>query len=149
MLKKIAVVLGFVSVPLIAQETRVQMKDLPPAVQKAVLEQTRTAKLRGLSKEVENGKTFYEAETTLNGKSRDVLLDPAGTVVEVEEATTLAAIPEAARKAFQQQAGPAGKILSVETVTKGSVTNYEAVIQKGGKKSEVAIHADGSPAKED
>jgi uncharacterized membrane protein YkoI len=135
-------------VALAAQETKVKMKDLPPAVQKTVQEQTQTAKLRGLSKEVENGKTFYEAETTVNGKSRDVLIDPDGKVVEVEEATTLAAIPEAARKAFQQQAGPTGKVLSVETVTKGSVVDYEAVIQKGGKKSEVAVHADGSPVKE-
>lgn len=149
MLNRIAVVLGLFSVASIAQEIKVQMKDLPPAVQKTVQEQTRTAKLRGLSKEVENGKTFYEAETTLNGKSRDVLIDPAGAVVEVEEATTLAAIPEAARKAFQQRAGAAGKILSVETVTRGTVTDYEAVIQKAGKKSEVAVHADGSPAKED
>ncbi len=148
MTKRIAVALGCICGALSAQETKVQMKDLPPAVQKTVQEQTRTAKLRGLAKEVENGKTFYEAETTLNGKSRDVLIDPAGTVVEVEEATTLAAIPEPARKALQQQAGPAGKILSVESVAKGSVTDYEAVIQKGGKKSEFAVHADGSLVKE-
>jgi uncharacterized membrane protein YkoI len=146
--RRIAVVLALVPVALVAQETKVKMKDLPPAVQKTVQEQTQTAKLRGLAKEVENGKTFYEAETTVNGKSRDILIDPEGKVVEVEEATTLAAIPEAARKAFQQQAGPAGKVLSVETVTKGSVVDYEAVIQKGGKKSEVAVHADGSPVKE-
>ena len=149
MLKKIVAVLGLVPVALAAQETKVQMKDLPPAVQKTVQEQTRTAKLRGLSKEIENGKTFYEAETTVNGKSRDVLIDPNGTVVEVEEATSLTAIPEAARKALQQNAGTAGKILSVETVTRGSAVSYEAVIQKGGKKSEFAVNADGSPAKED
>ena len=149
MLKKIVTVLGLVPVALAAQETKVQMKDLPPAVQKTVQEQTRTAKLRGLSKEIENGKTFYEAETTVNGKSRDVLIDPNGTVVEVEEATSLTAIPEAARKALQQNAGTAGKILSVETVTRGSAVSYEAVIQKGGKKSEFAVNADGSPAKED
>jgi hypothetical protein len=148
MIRGIGVVFGLAAASLAAQETKVQMKDLPTAVQKTVEEQTRTAKLRGLSKEVEGGKTFYEAETTLNGKSRDILIDPAGAVVEVEEATTLAAIPEAARKAFQQQAGTAGKILSVETVTRGAVTNYEAVIQKGGKKSEFAVHADGTPVKE-
>jgi hypothetical protein len=27
--------------------------------------------------------------------------------------------------------------------------SYEAVVQKGGKKSEVAVQADGSPVKED
>ena len=105
MLRTIAVVLGLLPVALVAAETNVQMKDLPPAVQKTVQEQTRNAKLRGLAKEVENGKTFYEAETTVNGKSRDVLIDPSGAVVEVEEATDLATIPEPARKAFQQQAG--------------------------------------------
>jgi uncharacterized membrane protein YkoI len=149
MLRNFAVLLGLVPVVLIAQETKVQMKDLPAPVQKTVQEQTRTAKLRGLAKEVEKGKTLYEAEITMNGKSRDVLIDPSGTVVEIEEATSLAAIPEPARKAFQQQAGTAGKILSVETVTRGSAVSYEAVVQKGGKKSEVAVQADGSPVKED
>lgn len=148
MFKTIVVLAALLPVALAAQETKVKMKDLPPAVQKTVQEQTQTAKLVGLSKEVENGKTFYEAETKVNGKSRDVLIDPSGTVVEVEEATTLAAIPEAARKALQQQAGTAGKILSVETVTKGSVVTYEGVIQKGGKKSEFAVSADGTPVKE-
>jgi uncharacterized membrane protein YkoI len=142
------VVMSLASAALMAQETKVKMKDLPAPVQKTVQDLTKTAKLKGLSKEIENGKTFYEAETTVDGKSRDVLIDPDGKVVEVEEATTLTAVPDAARKAFQQQAGASGKIVSVETVTKGPVVDYEAVIQKGGKKSEFAVHADGSPVKE-
>jgi hypothetical protein len=126
-----------------AAETRVQMKDLPPPVQKAVAEQIKTAKLRGLSKEVEHGKTYYEAETTVNGKSRDILMDSTGAVVEVEEATALESIPEAAQKALRTKAG-SGKILRVESVTKGSTVSYEAVIRKNGKKSEVAVNSDGS-----
>src|SRR3984893_12399858 len=128
---------------LFASETRVQMKDLPEAVQKTVKEQTKTAKLRGLAKEIEDGKTFYEAETTVNGKSRDILIDTTGAVVEVEEPVSLDSIPEAARKAIQAKAG-SGKILKVESVTKGSIVSYEAVVQKNGKKSEVAVNADGS-----
>ncbi len=138
---------GSTALALLASETRVQMKDLPAAVQKTVREQTQNAKLRGLAKEVENGKTFYEAETLVNGKTRDVLIDATGAVVEVEEATTLASIPEAARKAIQARAG-SGKVLKVETVTKGSVVSYEAVVQNAAKKSEVAVNADGSPVKE-
>jgi hypothetical protein len=149
MIRTLAVVLSLLPAALVAQETKVQMKNLPAAVQKTVAEQTRTAKLRGLSKEVEHGKTFYEAETLVNGKSRDVLIDAAGNVVEVEEATSLNAIPELARKALEQRAGAAGRILSVETVTRGPAVTYEAVIQKGGKKSETAVKGDGSPAKED
>jgi predicted aspartyl protease len=131
------------SLALFAAEKRVQMKDLPEPVQKTVREQTKTAKLRGLAEEVENGKTLYEAETTLNGKSRDMLIDATGAIVEVEEATELGSIPAAAQKTLKTAAG-AGKILSVETVTKGSEVSYEAVVQKAGKKSEVAVNADGS-----
>lgn len=128
---------------LAASEKPVKMEQLPDPVKKTVAEQTKGAKLRGLSKEVEHGKTFFEAETTVNGKSRDVLIDPAGNVVEVEEATELAAIPEAARKALEAKAAP-GKILSVESVTKGSAVSYEAVVSKNGKKSEIGVNADGS-----
>lgn len=147
MLSKISVLLALGSLALFAADTPVQMKDLPEPVQKTVQEQTRNAKLRGLAKEVENGQTFYEAETTVNGKSRDILMDATGAIVEVEEAAELGSIPEAARKAIATRAG-SGKIVKVETVTRGSAVSYEAVVQKDGKKSEVAVNADGSMRKD-
>jgi hypothetical protein len=106
------------------------------------------AKVLGYSKEAENGKTFYEAETRINGKSRDILIDVNGAVVEVEEAVGLASLPASVQKTFQTHAG-SGKILSVESVTKGSTVSYEAVIQKNGKKSEIAVNADGTMKKEE
>ena len=124
-------------------ESRVRMQDLPEAVQRTVKQQTKTAKLRGLAKQVEDGQTFYEAETVLNGKARDVVIDAAGAVAEVEEATSLASVPGPVQKAFVSAAG-GGKVLTVETVTKGSVVSYEATIQKGGKKSEIAVNGDGT-----
>jgi len=147
MIYRITALAAAASLSLLASETRVQMKDLPEPVQKTVREQTKSAKLRGLAKEVEKGKIFYEAETTVNGKSRDILIDATGAIVEVEQATTLESIPDAAQKAFKRAAGY-GKILTVETVIKGSVVSYEAVVQKGGKKSEVAVNADGSIKKD-
>ena len=126
-----------------AGETKVKMSDLPAAVQKTVQEQTKNAQLKGLSKETENGKTFYEAETMVNGKSRDILVDATGTIVEVEEATTLDGLP-AAVKTTLEKAAAKGKIVRVETVTKGSEVSYEAVVNKNGKKSEVAVAADGT-----
>jgi hypothetical protein len=126
-----------------AAEKKLKMADLPAAVQKTAQEQTKNAELKGLSKEVEKGKTFYEIETMLNGKSRDLLVDPTGAIVEVEEATTLDSIPAPAKAAFEK-AAQNGKILKVETVTKGSEVSYEAVVSKNGKKSEVAVTADGA-----
>ena len=124
----------------IAAETKVKLADLPAPVQKTVREQTKNAQLKGLSREVEDGKTFYEIETIANGKSRDVLVDPSGQIVELEEATTLESVPAPVKAALALR----GKVLSVETVTKGSAVSYEAVVSKNGKKSEVAVEADGT-----
>ena len=140
MAPKLISLLALAAIVSLSSETKIQMKDLPEPVQKTVKELMKTAKLRGLNKEVENGKTSYEAETTVNGKSRDVEMDVSGAIVEVEEATELGSIPPAARKALESRAG---KILKVESVTKDSVVSYEAVIEKNGKKSEVAVSASG------
>ena len=123
------------------------MKDLPAAVQNAVKKQTGGAQFRGFAQEVEKGKTFYEAETIVNGKSRDILFDGNGALVEVEEETTLDSIPAAAKGALEKAAA-GGKITKVETVTAGSKVKYEAAITKGRKKSEFAVGADGSVVKE-
>jgi hypothetical protein len=94
------------------------MKDLPPTVRKTVEEQSKRATLRALSREVEAGKTYYEAELKVDGRSKDVLMDPTGAVVEIEEEATLDSLPESARAAIEKQAGKR-RIVSVESVTKG------------------------------
>jgi hypothetical protein len=129
-----------------AGETAVKMKDLPPAVQKTVAEQTKGAQIKGISKEVEKGKTTYEVETLVNGKSRDLTFDAEGTLLSVEEAVALDTIPAAAKASIEKLAA-GGKIKSVESVTKGQTVGYEAVIVKGLKKSEVVVVADGTVQK--
>ena len=130
-----------------AAESKVKMENLPPAVQKTVKEQTQRAKLIGLSKEKEGGQTVYELETTVNGRSRDLMIDSAGTILSVEDEVALDSVPEPARKAIQQKVA-AGKIIKVETVTKGSEVSYEAAYtSKSGKKAEYGVNADGTPHK--
>ena len=142
----IAITLAAFSIAGFAAEKKIQMKDLPPAVQKAVEEQTKGATVKGISKEVENGKTMFEVETTVNGKGRDLILDPAGAVVEVEEEVTLDSIPAPAKAAIEKKA-VGGKITKLETLTKGKSVTYEAAIKKGMKTSEVTVNADGSSTK--
>jgi len=143
------IVTGFVftAAMLFAADVKVKMQDLPPAVQKAAREQLKSATLVGLSTEVENGKTSYEVETKVNGRSRDVALDAKGSVIEVEEEADIAAIPAAARAALNKLAA-GGKLGKIETVTAGSNISYETVVAKNGKHHEVAVNADGSPHKE-
>jgi hypothetical protein len=138
--------LGITLAIALAAETPVKMKDLPPAVQNAVREQTKGAQIKGLSKEVEKGQTMYEVETTLNGKSRDLLFDAKGALVSVEEPVSIDAIPAAAKAALVKLAA-GGTIKSVESVTRDQTVTYEAVIAKGLKKSEVVVGADGSVQK--
>ena len=130
-------------------DTKVKLEDLPPAVQTAAKELTKTAMLAGLSKEVEKGKTMYEVETKVNGKTRDLLLDGTGAVVETEEEVDIDSIPAPARAAILKKAG-SGSVRKVEKLTAaGPSVSYEAAIKtRAGKNIETGVNADGSPHKE-
>jgi hypothetical protein len=125
------------------QERKIQRADLPPVVEKTVAAQSQGATIKGFSQEKENGQTFFEAEMTVNGHSKDVLIDAAGMVVEVEEQVTLESLPAAVKTALQSQAGK-GKILKVESLTKhDKLIAYEAKVQTDGKKKEIQVGPDG------
>jgi uncharacterized membrane protein YkoI len=133
------------STTLFAQEKKIQRTDLPPAVEKTVAAQSQGATIKGFSTEKENGQTYYEAEMAVSGHTKDVLIDPAGTVVEVEEQVALDSIPAAVKDGLEAKAGK-GKILKVESLTKhDKLVAYEAKVQTDGKKSEIQVGPDGKP----
>lgn len=132
-----------------AAEKTIQMKDLPPALQKAVQDQANGATIKGISKETEKGKTTYEVETMVGARHRDFTVDTKGALVEVEDETTLDAIPAAAKAGIEKKVG-AGTLTMVEKITKGSDTLYEAAYTtKAGKKMEAVFKPDGTETKED
>jgi len=125
------------------KETKVKMKDLPKAVQKTVQEQSKEATISGLSKEVEHGKTYYEAELKVNEHGKDILIDSAGAIVEVEEEVAMASLPPAVKTAIEAKAGK-GRIVKVESITKNNaLVAYEAQINTAGKKSEIKVGPEG------
>jgi uncharacterized membrane protein YkoI len=150
-MKKLAfggVVLGLVTlcglfgVGLAAQDTKLQAKDLPaPVLKSAQAELAKGGKLVGYLKDVEDGKTYYEMETTISGHTRDFQFDPSGKLLEVEEEMATSAVPPAAVKAIAAKGTP-GKI---ESVTKnGVIVAYESIVKtKAGKSLEVAVDATG------
>ena len=138
----VVAVLSFTTMAL-AQEKQIERKDLPPAVEKTVVTESQGATIRGFSQEKENGQLNYEAEMTVNGHSKDVLIDPKGEVVEVEEQVPLESLPTTVREVLQTKAG-SGKILKVESLTKhDKLVAYEAVVQTAGKKKEIQVGPDG------
>jgi hypothetical protein len=128
-----------------SQEKKIKRSDLPPAVEKTVAAQSEGATIRGFSQEKEKGQTFYEAEMMLNGHSKDVLIDSAGGIAEVEEEVALDSLPAAVKEGLQAKAGK-GKLGKVESLTKhDKLVAYEAVVQTNGKKSEIQVGPDGKP----
>ena len=86
------------------QEKKIKRSDLPPAVEKTAQAQSAGATIKGFNEEKEHGKTFYEIEMVVNGHMKDVLVDPAGTVVEVEEQVQLDSLPAAVKAGLQARA---------------------------------------------
>jgi uncharacterized membrane protein YkoI len=131
-----------------AADKKIEKRDLPAAVQKAVDEQAKGAEIVGYSKEVEKGKTSYEVATKVSGHGRDLVFDSKGALLAAEEETPIDSIPAAAKAALEKKAA-GGKITVVETITKGKVVTYEAQItSKAGKKSEYQVDAKGAEVKE-
>jgi hypothetical protein len=129
----------------VAQERKIQRADLPPAVEKTVAAQTQGATIKGFSQEKENGQTLYEAETTVNGHSKDITIDANGALVEIEEQVALDSLPSAVKAGLQAKAGD-GKIVKVESLTKhDKLVAYEAKVQTAGKKTGIQVGPDGKP----
>jgi hypothetical protein len=129
----------------LAQERKIKRSDLPAAVEKTVVEQSKGATIREFSEEKENGQTTYEAEMLVNGHSKDVQMDTNGAVIEIEEQVDLQAVSAEVRAGLQAKAGK-GKITKVESITKkDKLVAYEARVVTGGKKSEVQVGPDGKP----
>ena len=129
----------------VAQEKKVKRSDLPAAVEKTVAAQSAGATVKGFSKEIEKGQTYYEAEMIVNGHTKDILIDTNGAIVEVEEEVAMNALPAEVKAGLQARAGE-GKLVKVESLTKqDKLVAYEAQVTKGGKKSEVQVGPDGKP----
>lgn len=129
----------------LGQEQKIQRFDVPSAVEDTVAAESRGAVIRGFSMENEKGQTLCEAEMTVNGHGKDVLIDKSGAIVEVEEQVPFDSLPTSVREGLQAKAGK-GKIAKVESIAKHNLlVAYEARVLTGTKKSEVQVGPDGKP----
>jgi CheY-like chemotaxis protein/DNA-binding beta-propeller fold protein YncE len=118
-----------------------------PILMLTARDHTKDAELKGITQENENGKTVFEVETIKSKRTRDIVIDATGVMLEIEEETALDEIPWPAKAAIEKAAA-SGKVIKVETVKKGSSTFYEAAIKKGKKNSEIKVGADGTVIKQ-
>jgi len=141
----VAIALALLGSTAASQEKKITRSQLPAAVQATVTAQSEGATVRGFSKETENGQTYYEAELSVGGHSKDILIDSKGNIVEIEEEIAVDALPAAVRDGLHAKAA-SGKLVKVESLTKhGKLVAYEAKVIANGKKSEVQVGPDGKP----
>ncbi len=146
MRRSVVAVTGFfllAAVPAPAQERKVTRDQLPPAVTAAVDRETQGSTIKAFSTEREHGKQIYEAETVVDGRTRDVSFAADGTVEEVEEEVAFNSLPQEAQAAITARANGA-QTLKVEALHKhGKLVAYEATTLKAGKKGEVQVGPHG------
>jgi len=126
------------------KEAKFQLTNLPQAVRATVEAETKNATIKGLSKETEKGKTVYELESLVNGRTRDLMIDSAGKVYVVEEQLDADKAPPPVRSALEAK----GTIVVLESVLENGKTTYEGQVKtKAGKKLSMELDADGKPVK--
>jgi len=130
-----------------AQEKKITREQLPAAVRQTVDRESQGATVKGFATEVEHGQKLYEASLTVNGHSKDILIDKTGNIVEVEEQVSLDSLPPAVQEALKKAAG-SGTIEVVESLTKnGKLVAYEAQVRHGRKRSEIQVGPNGEKLK--
>jgi threonine dehydrogenase-like Zn-dependent dehydrogenase len=146
----IAVLAGIAAAATTAQaESHVSCNTLPAAVLSQVKTEAGDATIRGCVKDKENGKLTYEVETLKDGRSRDIVFDASGSVLEVEQEVTGSSVPAAVSDAIAT-AAKGGKVGKIESVTRGgAIASYETTITRQGQRREVAFSPQGAPVKAD
>jgi hypothetical protein len=129
------------------EEQKIKAKALPAAISEAFHKAYPQALMRGISREVEGGKTFYEVESVDGKTRRDLLYAPDGTCIEIEESVPAKTLPlevlESVKKGF-----PNGKIVKSEKLIKGETVQYELLVRTAKERYEVLLDQKGAIVKD-
>ena len=146
-MKKIMIAAACVSIALSAQETKLKSADVPRAVSAALANKYPGARVSAWTKEVENGKTTYEASITDHEAKRDVVFNTGGSLEAVEQSIPLSELPGKVKTAVKDKY-PGAVLRKAEKITREDETQYEIDLGKAAKK-EVLFNAQGKVLKEE
>ena len=114
---------------------------LPAPVLAAFKKSYPNATIKNTSKETEDGKTTWEVESVENHLGRDLVYNPDGTVVEVEEELAIASVPAVVADAVKAKY-PKAAVTKAEKKTAGKTVTYEFAL-KGAAVTAVEMTPDG------
>jgi len=119
-----------------------QIAKLPKVILDAFKKAYPKAVIKGVSEEKESGKTTWEVESTDSGMARDLVYNPDGTVVDIEEEVAAASLPPAVTAALKAKY-PKATITKAEKLTTGKTFVYELTITGAGEVKSIELTADG------
>ena len=126
-----------------AKEESISLDKVPAAVKTTLAKYAADSDVKKVEKGDQDGTQVYEFDIEQGVRKFEVAISPKGKFMGTEEDMELTAMPAAAQKALRDQAA-GGKISAGEkAVDKDNKVTYEADIDKDGKKTEVAVDANG------
>jgi hypothetical protein len=131
-----------------AGEQTIDLKKVPKAVIIEFKREYPKAVIKGCSKETENGWTRYEIKSMDGNVTRDILYDPDGTAIVIEESIPRTALPQPVRDAIRKEF-PKGRITRQEKVIKEDRIEFEVILKSGTDTLEVVYAADGTRVKKE
>lgn len=134
------IALGLViSVGAQAKEKPIKQSNLPTAVQKTALEHSAGATVKGYTKDNVEGVMVYQMDLLVEGRTRGIVMDADGTVVQIEQEIAWDQLPAAVQTDLNNVAGK-GKYGAVSTITKqGQLVAYEAELVTNGNTAHVQV----------
>src|SRR3984885_7439463 len=118
-------------------EKRLKKSDLPAAVQTTADEQSAGATVLGYTKNVEHRRVEYIVQLMVGDRTKGVIINPQGNILEVEEQIAPDALPANVFHGLSAQARK-GRLAKVESLTRhGKIVAYEAQVITDGKQSQI------------
>ncbi len=128
------------------QEREVTEAEVPAAALATLKKLAGGAKITEFAEEIEHGHTFYEGSwKAASGGNVDVLVTTTGDLVEIEERVRADQVPAAVLAAARRAAGKDARM----AFEKKTLILYEVKFQKGDRRHELLLTADGRTIEEE
>src|SRR5947207_2283444 len=150
----VVLVLGLPGLGARGDEEKVPLDKAPKPVLEAVKARFADAKITGVTKEKEDGKTVYEVTIKDKGQNVDVTVTPEGVITLIEKTITAKDLPKAVLKTLEDRYPKATykiieEIIKVEKKEE-KLVYYEVLLETAEKKKrEAQISPEGKFLKEE
>lgn len=135
-----------VSLSAAAADQKLAAADVPASVRSAVEARYPSAKALDWSREVENGRTEYEAKLS---SGVEVTVSSEGQILSEESAVAFEELPAPVRQAFAASRYGRWKVRKAEKIVAGAKTSYEVAAAHRTEGVEVVFDAQGAIEKEE